>query len=633
MTDDYNPSAVEPKWRSIWAKHKLFDLTLASRHADKYYVLEMFPYPSGRIHMGHVRNYTIGDVLARYKMMQGFNVLHPMGWDGFGLPAENAAIQNGTHPAEWTHSNITNMREQLKRLGLSIDWTREIATCDPAYYGQQQKLFLKLYENDLLYRKESEVNWDTVDNTVLANEQVIDGKGWRSGAPVEKRMLTQWFLRITNYADELMSGLAGLVNWPEKVRTMQANWIGIDDDGVTRLRDWGVSRQRYWGCPIPFIHCEACGIVPAETPVLLPHDVDFSVPGNPLDNHPTWKHVACPKCGGEARRETDTMDTFVDSSWYFARFCSADQGMPICPVGVDHWMPVDQYVGGIEHAILHLLYARFMTMALRDAGCWKVGEPFKALFTQGMVTHETYRDQHTGEWLYPEEIAGRDVVVGPPEKMSKSKKNLVSPDQIFDTYGVDAARLFVLSDSPPERDFQWTEAGVKGAASFIQKVWRLIHEEDAEPSPETAKLVAEMVKGVTECIETFKFNKAVALLHMLVAGLTGKADHASKITLTRLISPMTPHLADETLRVLGVYGYAVKQAWPTYDASLLTKAQVTMGVTVNGKRRGEITVPMDSADDHVVGEALANPEVARFVGDQEVRKMIVITNRIVNLVV
>jgi leucyl-tRNA synthetase len=645
MTEPYDHATVEQKWRQFWAKSRLFDQALASRTKTKYYVLEMFPYPSGRIHMGHVRNYAIGDVLARYKRSQGFNVLHPMGWDGFGLPAENAAIENGTHPADWTFANIAAMREQLKRLGLSVDWTREIATCDPAYYGEQQKLFLRLLSAGLAYRKESEVNWDTVDNTVLANEQVIDGKGWRSGAPVEKRMLTQWFFRITNYADELLDGLKTLSNWPEKVKTMQQNWIGKDEDGNTMLRDWGVSRQRYWGCPIPVIHCTECGIVPAETPVILPKDVDFTIPGNPLANHPTWKHVACPTCGEDATRETDTMDTFVDSSWYFARFVSADPANPICDAGIDHWMPVDQYVGGIEHAILHLLYARFFTKALRDTGCWRVDEPFTGLFTQGMVTHKTYRTVIGKEWVYPEEVTlnsdgvtakmtatGLHVEIGAAEKMSKSKKNVVSPDAIFDKYGVDAARLFVLSDSPPERDFVWSEAGVKGAAGFIQKVWNVINEPDGVPDQTNIILTHQTIKDVTDCLDNFKFNKAVSLLHVFVAGITGKADVATKKILIQLISPMTPHLAEEAWHDLkGCYSI-VDEPWPTFNPALLVPPNVTMPVSVNGKRRSEIVVPLDHADDLVIAIATADPEVMRFIGDG-VKKAIVVKNRIVNLVV
>ncbi len=678
MTDEadtiYDFEATEAKWRKYWAKHRVFDLALADRNKAKYYVLEMFPYPSGRIHMGHVRNYTIGDVLARYKRSRGFNVLHPMGWDGFGLPAENAAIENGVHPSVWTWNNIAGMREQLKRLGLSIDWTREIATCDPNYYGEQQKLFLRLLEGGLAYRKESEVNWDTVDNTVLANEQVIDGKGWRSGAPVEKRMLTQWFFRITKYADELLAGLEKLPNWPEKVKTMQTRWIGQDEDGNTMLRDWGVSRQRYWGCPIPVIHCDACGIVPAETPVILPQQVDFSIPGNPLANHPTWKHVACPKCGEAATRETDTMDTFVDSSWYFMKFASADPATPICDAGVKHWAPVDQYVGGIEHAILHLLYARFFTKALRDTGCWDVDEPFTGLFTQGMVTHKTYRHSKTGEWLYPEDAmkhqdgakytfpisGGLDefVDIGPAEKMSKSKKNLVSPDAIFDKYGVDAARLFVLSDSPPERDFLWTDAGVKSAAKFVQNIWNVLHEPDTKPpvldlnglteanQKERAEsynaavaaysariiLTHETIKGVTDCYESFKFNKAVSLLHVFVSGITGQVDLATKRILIQLISPMIPHIAEEAWKEFGTGGLVIDEPWPTFDATKLIKQTVIMPVSVNGKRRGEIVVPVDSPEAFVVEIATANVDVARFLNG-EVKKAIVVQNRIVNLVV
>jgi len=859
----YNPKESEPRWRAAWDDVDAFAASNAEDGRPRYYVLEMFPYPSGRIHMGHVRNYALGDVIARYKRARGFNVLHPMGWDAFGMPAENAAMERGVHPKGWTYDNIASMRAELKRLGLSIDWSRELATCDPAYYGQQQRWFLKLWKRGLVYRKEGVVNWDPVDNTVLANEQVIDGRGWRSGAPVEKRKLTQWFLRITDYADALIEGLNTLDRWPEKVRLMQENWIGrskglrfrflfagaaphgfeeglevyttrpdtlfgasflgiapghplaerlaaadpkaaafiaecakggtseadiesaeklgydtglevehpfvdgqrlrvwianfilmdygsgaifgcpahdqrdldfarkyglpvrpvvlppgadpatnsiaaeaytgpgkiynsdfldgldieaakaaaidrIEQMGlgqgatVYRLRDWGVSRQRYWGCPIPVIHCAACGPQPApddQLPVVLPDDVTFDRPGNPLLRHPTWRHVACPQCGGAAERETDTLDTFVDSSWYFARFADPKAAEPIDKAAADAWMAVDQYVGGIEHAVLHLLYARFITRALKDEGMLSVEEPFAGLFTQGMVTHETYRS--TGAqpaWVAPADIEARDgqlieiasglpVEVGGVEKMSKSKKNVVAPEEIFDAYGVDAARLFVMSDSPPERDVQWTVGGVEGAWRFVHRVW---NEFDSQPQAPIAAMEPDdilkddgakallqaahrLIKSVTDSIEGFRFNSGIARLYEFLNVLKSApaegaspallaARHEALRALARLIAPFTPHLAEEAWARIGGEGLVVQAPWPAYDAALAAENEAVLPVQINGKRRGEVTVPVGSAEEHVKAAALADDGVRRHLEGLTVRKVIVVQDRIVNIV-
>jgi leucyl-tRNA synthetase len=852
----YNPKDVEPKWRDAWAKADVFRTPEGASDKPKYYMLEMFPYPSGRIHVGHVRNYAMGDVVARFKRARGFNVLHPMGWDAFGMPAENAAMERGVHPAGWTYDNIAAMREQLKLLGLSIDWSREFATCDPEYYGQQQRWFLKLLQRGLVYRKEAQVNWDPVDMTVLANEQVIDGRGWRSGAVVEKRKLTQWFLRITDYADELLEGLTTLDRWPDKVRLMQENWIGksrglrfsfkwageapagmaeglevyttrpdtlygasfvgiapdhplaeqlaaadpkvaafvaecrkggtseadieaadklglntgvevvhpfdpewklpvwianfilmdygtgaifgcpahdqrdldfarkyglpvrpvvlppaadpkafdVEDEAyvgpgtifnsefmdgmevepakaaaierieaqqqgqgatVYRLRDWGVSRQRYWGCPIPVIHCEKCGVQPVpddQLPVVLPDDVAFDKPGNPLLRHPTWRHTTCPNCGGKAERETDTLDTFVDSSWYFARFADPTAETPIDKAAADYWMPVDQYIGGIEHAVLHLLYARFITRALKDEGMLSVAEPFAGLFTQGMVTHETYRTQE-GDWVEPSFVqlagdgrarvakhrdSGQQLVIGDIEKMSKSKKNVVAPEDIFESYGVDAARLFVMSDSPPERDVQWTTGGVEGAGRFVQRVWAEFDSQPGEtpnvaPDPELRKATHKLIKAVTESIEGFRFNSGVARLYEFLNILREfKADGASPAVLAarvealsafaRLIAPFTPHLAEECWTRIGGDGMAVDAPWPRFDPALTEDAEVVMPVQVNGKRRGEVRAAKDASEDEVRALALADEAVSVHLEGLTVRKVIVVPGRIVNIV-
>ncbi|MEJ2410911.1 MAG: leucine--tRNA ligase, partial [Novosphingobium sp.] len=816
MNERFDPAQADTRWQAAWDEAQCFKADDNSAK-PRSYVLEMFPYPSGRIHIGHVRNYTMGDVLARYKRMRGFEVLHPMGWDAFGMPAENAAMEKGVHPGGWTRDNIANMKAQLKRLGFALDWSRELATCEPEYYGQEQSLFIDLYEAGLVYRKESAVNWDPVDQTVLANEQVIDGRGWRSGALVEKRKLSQWFLKITDFAEELLEGLSTLDKWPEKVRTMQENWIGksqglqfhfkpvnfdseievystrpdtifgasfvavaaehpvaqqvaatspeaqafieeckrggttaaeletaeklgfdtglrvmhpftgaqlpvyianfvlmdygtgavmavpghdqrdfefatkyglpilrvvaanaeeadkpfageaeagdgllvhsdfLDGMAVTdakaaviaraesegwgegktvwRLRDWGVSRQRYWGTPIPFIHCEVCGVVPVpkkQLPVTLPEDVEFATPGNPLARHATWKHVDCPQCGKPARRETDTLDTFVDSSWYFLRFASQPDDRPFDPAQIREWLPVEQYIGGIEHAILHLLYARFWTRALARIGKIEVKEPFGSLFTQGMVTHEVYSRREDGREIYfgPAEIErtgegatlkedGQPVTVGKVIKMSKSKKNVVDPDEIVATYGADAIRWFMLSDSPPERDLPWSEAGIEGCARFVQRLWRLFGQYDAAAEGEDKAVdrkAHQTVAAVAEDIESLGFNKAVARIYELTGVIEKAAPSASRSaairTLLLLVSPMMPHLAEEAYAELGE-GLVANAAWPEVDPALLVEDEVTIAVQVKGKLRDTLTVAKGTAREELEALALASEKVQR----------------------
>lgn len=908
----YNPKEIEPKWQIRWKDADIFAAAPAgesmAEDGKNYYVLEMFPYPSGKIHIGHVRNYAMGDVIARYKKACGFNVLHPMGWDAFGMPAENAAMETGAHPGEWTASNIAAMRAQLKRMGLSIDWSREFATCEPEYYRWQQSMFLKFWDKGFAYRKESLVNWDPVDHTVLANEQVIDGKGWRSDAPVERRTLSQWFFRITDKAEDLLDALddGRLNGWPENVKLMQRNWIGkskglqmtfsfadetkppagfedgveifttrpdtlfgasfiaispdhpltaamakddpklrdfiaecqktgtseeaiekaekkgyrlplecghpfdnrklpvyvanfvliqygtgaifgcpahdqrdiefarkygldvppvvlpkgadpkrfavddeayvgpgtifnsdflngleIDDaiaaaiekieamglgEGQTkyRLRDWGVSRQRFWGCPIPAIHCETCGIVPVpekDLPVLLP-DVpadEFKKPGNPLDRHDAWRNVTCPKCGGPGRRETDTMDTFVDSSWYFARFAAPSNDKPVEQGEADYWLPVNQYIGGVEHAILHLLYARWFTRAMKECELLSVDEPFENLFTQGMVVHETYRDVDQ-QWVLPEnvnswkvgsqpaeglsseqweslkaevnqldgafgdayrkqvEITGRYlfrqsndspiglnkhinyVLIGPIEKMSKSKKNVVSPDDIADTYGADAARWFMLSDSPPERDVEWTDSGVEGAWKLVSRIWEAVSASPgilksvdlAAAAPDDDKALRQAthaaIAAITDDIEQFRFNKAIARIYEFLnalkkAGKTTDYTRAEALSaLTRLIAPFIPHLAEECWETLGAEGFVCNAPWPQADAALLEKDTVVLPVQVNGKKRDEIEVSADAAGDEIEKAALSLKGVQRHTDGLTVRKVVVVPGRIVNIV-
>jgi leucyl-tRNA synthetase len=874
-TERYNAREAEARWQKVWDERGIF----ATRNDDprpRYYVLEMFPYPSGRIHMGHVRNYTMGDVVARYKRAKGFNVLHPMGWDAFGMPAENAAMERKVHPRAWTYDNIAAMKAQLKSMGLSLDWQREIATCDPAYYKHQQKMFLDFLRAGLVERKKSKVNWDPVDQTVLANEQVIDGRGWRSGAIVEQRELTQWFFKITDFAQDLLDALDRLERWPDKVRLMQKNWIGrsegllvrfgldpattpngeheleifttrhdtlfgarfmalspdhplaiaaarknpalaafiaeckrhgtaqelidkaeklgfdtgmraihpfdrgwtlpvyvanfvlmdygtgaifgcpahdqrdlefankyglgntpvvcpqgqdpatfvitdtaYDGDGLLinsrflngmtiaqakeeaarrletelrgnqpvaqrqinfRLRDWGISRQRYWGCPIPIIHCDHCGVVPVpehDLPVTLPEDVAFDRPGNPLDRHPTWKHVACPQCGRQATRETDTMDTFVDSSWYFARF--TDPWITTAPTeraAVDEWLPVDQYIGGIEHAILHLLYSRFFTRAMRATNHAGIDEPFAGLFTQGMVVHETYQ-RADGTWAAPAEVkiegsednrraflidTGESVEIGPIEKMSKSKRNTVDPDDIIATYGADVARWFMLSDSPPDRDVNWTERGVQGAWRFAQRLWRLIGDaaeiaisapaaRPAEFGP-AALAVRKAAHGalarVSDEIEKLHFNVCVAQIYEFTNVLSEAINSAAETpdiapdlrwaireaadVLVALFHPMMPHLAEQCFAVLGHEGLVAQASWPEVEPALLIEDTVTLPVQVNGKKRAETAVSRTATNAEVEATVLALPEVQRALEGKKPKRVIVVPQRIVNVV-
>ena len=857
----YNAKTTEAKWQAAWTAAMTFR-AVEDPDKPKYYVLEMFPYPSGRIHMGHVRNYAMGDVVARFKRARGFNVLHPMGWDAFGLPAENAALEKQIHPAKWTYENIAKMRSQLQAMGLSLDWSREFATCDVDYYRHQQKLFLDLLRSDLAYRRESWVNWDPAEHTVLANEQVIDGRGWRSGVPAERRQLSQWFFRITAFEDELLDALGELDRWPDKVRLMQANWIGrsegaklrfavkhrdveievfttrpdtifgasflalspdhpqtaalaadnpeiaafvaecrrqgtseeavetaekmgfdtglrarhpflanvelpvyianfvlidygtgaifgcpahdqrdlefarkynlavrpvvvpegteaadfsIDREAYTgpgrlansefldgmsiddakgevarraeegefgareimyRLRDWGVSRQRYWGCPIPVVHCDDCGVVAvheADLPVTLPDDVTFDRPGNPLDRHPTWGATDCPTCGQPARRETDTFDTFVDSSWYFARFCSPHAERPLDRAAVDYWLPVDQYIGGVEHAILHLLYARFYTRAIQMSGHLGVIEPFAGLFTQGMVCHETYRDED-GNMLEPAEVTRNDagrviridnnaaVTTGRSEKMSKSRKNVIDPEDIIERYGADTARWFMLSDSPPERDLEWTDGGIEGAWRFTGRIWRIIEEAAADlpaaglAEPERfsdraltlRRITHRAIAAVTDGIERFQFNVSVARLYELAnalgsfraedgpgEGAAGErwAQREAIETLVVMIGPMMPHLAEEAWQALGRGGLLADAPWPTVDQRLLVENIITIAVQLNGKVRATLEIERDQPENDVREAALALDKVKAAVANKTVRRVIVVPNRIVNVVV
>jgi len=845
----YNAKESEKHWQAVWDAKGSF-VTANDRSRPKCYVLEMFPYPSGRIHMGHARNYTMGDVIARFRRAQGFNVLHPMGWDAFGLPAENAAREQGVNPRDWTYANIAAMRAELKLMGLSIDWSREFATCDPAYYRHQQKLFLDFYKAALLYRAEADVNWDPVDGTVLANEQVIEGRGWRSGALVERRKLAQWFFKITAFSDELLQALDRLERWPEKVRLMQKNWIGRSEglrfafdlsdgktvevfstrpdtlfgasfvalspdhplaeelaandkklaafvaecrrvgtaeeaietaeklgydtgltashpfdpawklpvyvanfvliaygtgaifgcpahdqrdldfarkyglpvlpvvvpDGVPagdfrvadkayvgpgrlansrfldglevdaakaevakrlaqagrgtrtvhyRLRDWLVSRQRYWGCPIPMVHCDRCGVVPvneSDLPILLPEDVRFDAPGKLLDQHESWKNVACPSCGGKALRDTDTLDTFVDSSWYFMRFCDTHSPIPIARDAADYWLPVDQYIGGIEHAILHLLYARFFARGLNRMGLVGIEEPFAGLFTQGMVCHETYKDPD-GQWVLPEEVEKRDgiafrkgtnepLVVGPSEKMSKSKKNVIAPETIIDVYGADTIRWFMLSDTPPERDIEWTEEGAEGCWRFVQRIHRLVGEAENLPPPgaeaddvatgaslELRRAVHRAIASVTDDLEALRFNRAVARVYELANAISGAEPGVSSAarrdaleTIVLLIGPMMPHLAETCRQLLGHKTLVVDTAWPKADPALLRSDTVTIAVQVNGKRRGEIELAADADEKTAKTAALALDGVARALDGKTPRRVIVVPGRIVNIV-
>ncbi|MGY8632860.1 leucine--tRNA ligase [Bradyrhizobium sp. 14AA] len=873
MTSErYNARDAEPRWQAAWDQQAIF----VSKNDDsrpKYYVLEMFPYPSGRIHIGHVRNYTLGDVLARFMRAKGFNVLHPMGWDAFGLPAENAAIERKVAPKAWTYDNIAAMKKQLRSIGLSLDWSREFATCDPSYYKHQQKMFLDMLAAGLAEREKRKLNWDPVDMTVLANEQVIDGRGWRSGAVVEQREMSQWVFKITKYSQELLSALDGLDRWPDKVRLMQRNWIGRSEgllirfaldaattpageselkifttrpdtlfgakfmaissdhplaqaaaaknpklaefiadikkigtaqeiidtaekqgfdtgiravhpfdpswklpvyvanfvlmeygtgaifgcpahdqrdldfvnkynlgntpvvcpegqdpktfvitdtaydgdgrminsrflDGMTidqakedvakrleaelrgnapvgerqvnfRLRDWGISRQRYWGCPIPVIHCPKCDVVPvpdADLPVVLPEDVSFDKPGNALDHHPTWKHVTCPKCGGKAQRETDTMDTFVDSSWYFARFTDPwNENAPTTPAVANRMLPVDQYIGGVEHAILHLLYSRFFTRAMKATGHIALDEPFAGMFTQGMVVHETYQ-KADDTWVQPAEVkvegtgndrratllaTGEDIRIGPIEKMSKSKKNTVDPDDIIQTYGADVARWFMLSDSPPDRDVIWSDERVQGASRFVQRLWRLVN--DSAELGKTAPVARPASFGadattlrkaahgaldkVTTGIERLHFNVCLAHIREFAntfsevlqrpgqppADLAWAIREAGQI-LVQLFSPMMPHLAEECWQVLGHSGLVSEANWPQIERDLLVEDSVTLVVQVNGKKRGEVTVATAAQNPEIEAAVLALDAVKLALDGKPVRKVIIVPKRIVNVV-
>ena len=872
----YNAAEAESRWQKVWDERGIF-ATPNTNLGKKYYVLEMFPYPSGRIHMGHVRNYAMGDVVARFKRATGHSVLHPMGWDAFGMPAENAAMERKVHPKAWTYQNIAAMKAQLKSMGLSLDWSREVATCDPSYYKHQQKMFLDFLRVGLVERKQSKVNWDPVDQTVLANEQVIDGRGWRSGAPVEQRELTQWFFAITKFAQPLLAALDTLDRWPEKVRLMQKNWIGRSEgllvrfaldpkttpdgeseleifttrpdtlfgakfmalspdhplaqamaknnpalaefiaeckrhgtaqeiidkaeklgfdtgikavhpfdpswtlpvyvanfilmdygtgaifgcpahdqrdldfvnkyglgvtpvvcppeqdpksfvitntayegdgrminsrflDGMTpaqarediarrlenekrddrpvaqrqvnyRLRDWGISRQRYWGCPIPVIHCAACGVVPVlekDLPVTLPDDVTFDRPGNPLDHHPTWKNVSCPQCGGKAMRETDTMDTFVDSSWYFVRFTDPKNAAePDDPKIADAWMPVDQYIGGIEHAILHLLYSRFFTRAMKQTGHVGLDEPFAGLFTQGMVVHETYSRQN-GDWVSPVEVTielegetrrarlsttNEPIVIGPIEKMSKSKRNTVDPDEIISAYGADVARWFMLSDSPPDRDVEWTERGVQGAARFVQRMWRLVGEageigrgalaarpaQFSVPALALRKATHKALANVGDAVEKLHFNVCVAHIYEFANTLNeviGDADsedgsvapdftwamREAADVLVQLFAPMMPHLAEECWATLGHDTLVAQAPWPAVERDLLIEDTITLPVQVNGRKRAEVTVPRNAGNAEIEAAVLALDAVQKALDGKPPKKMIVVPQRIVNVV-
>ncbi|MCP4924292.1 MAG: leucine--tRNA ligase [bacterium] len=842
---------IEKKWQDHWDKEKIFE-TKEDLSKPKYYVLEMFPYPSGRLHMGHVRNYTLGDVIARFKKSQGYNVLHPMGWDSFGLPAENAAMERGIHPAQWTRSNVETLRKQFKTVGFAYDWSREISSCEVDYYGKEQSLFLDFLEKGLVYRKESYVNWDPVENTVLANEQVVAGKGWRSGAVVERRKLNQWFLKISRYADELLEGLESLDQWPDKVRLMQKNWIGrsegmrlsfkiensseaievfttrqdtlfgasfcalapnhpfseklsennpelkifiqgcaklgtseealekaekkgfdtglkvenplvkgqklplyvanfvlmdygtgavfgcpahdqrdldfaqkynltvtpvvskpdgsipnVDsiaytEDGhivnsdflndlsvedakkevakriekkklgtreVTyRLRDWGVSRQRYWGCPIPIIHCPSCGVVPVpkgQLPIQLPEDVTFDKPGNPLDHHPTWKHTSCPKCQNPATRETDTLDTFFESSWYFARFCSPHSDQPFDREAANYWLPVDQYIGGVEHAVLHLLYSRFFTRALKECGHLDVKEPFKALMTQGMVCHETYATPE-GAWLYPDEVkqekgqwletsCDAPATVGRSEKMSKSKKNVVSPEDIIEEYGADTARLFMISDSPPDRDLEWTDSDVQGAWRYLSKVWRLVvedilpllkKEEDSEKSEAEENLplrqiIHRTIRDATHHIERFRLNSYVADLRVLTNAISETFQNSSVSiscikegveTLTLLLNPIAPHLSEELWERIGEKIPLQEASWPSFDSKLIQEEEMTLAVQVNGKLKGTLKLPLQAEQKEIESQALGLPSVQKALQNKQIRRLIIVPKRIINIV-
>jgi leucyl-tRNA synthetase len=838
--ENYNPLVIEKKWQFFFEKNQIF--TTKKNSNKKFYCLEMFPYPSGNIHMGHVRNYTLGDVIANYKRLNGFNVLHPMGWDAFGLPAENAAIQNKLHPGIWTKKNIAVMKSQLQRLGLSIDWEKEVSTCDENYYKHQQNLFSFFFNKGLVYKKESYVNWDPIDQTVLANEQVIDGKGWRSGAVVEKKKLSQWFLNITKYSDELLESLENLKGWPEKVKLMQKNWIGksagceIDflsnndkkikifttrpdtifgasfiaiapdhpftkffendenflkfknealkniaiesslskneklgfktpyfvhhpfikdkkmpiyvsnfilmdygtgaiygcpahdqrdlefalkyklevlpvvspnksqdikindeayvDDGfiinsdflndlsvreaqkkiikiieekkignskiIYRLKDWGISRQRYWGCPIPILYREDGKIIPVpekDLPVTLPEDIDFSKPGNPLENHPTWKYTKCPETGMKAIRETDTLDTFVDSSWYFLRFCSPrEQNHPFNNEDVNYWMPVDQYIGGVEHAILHLLYSRFFTLALKDEFKFKFSEPFQNLFTQGMVCHPTFKTEK-GDWVFPNDVKFENgkyfldnnlkVLKSDSQAMSKSKKNIVDPDDIIKIYGADAVRWFILSDSPPDRDIQWSDSGIQGAFKYIQKIWRLsekikIYKKEKEENNNNFLTKTNiLVKEITECIEKFHINVAVAKLYIFLNNLNEEIDKKTlnEENITKaykkyliIISTFIPYIANECWEKITKENNLSSQQWPKIEDTLIKKDHYDVVIQINGKKRAIINAINNENEENVFSKSLAIKNIKVILEEKTIIKKIFIKNKLLNIV-
>ena len=838
--ENYNPLLVESKWQIFFKNNKIFKTKKDKK--KKFYCLEMFPYPSGNIHMGHVRNYTLGDVVANFKRLNGYNVLHPMGWDAFGLPAENAAIQNNLHPKDWTEKNILTMKDQLKKLGLSIDWDKEISTCDPTYYKHQQILFSIFYKKGIAYKKKSYVNWDPIDNTVLANEQVIDGKGWRSGAIIEKKELNQWFFNITQYSDKLLNSLDNLNGWPEKVRLMQKNWIGksvgceIDfltdckeskirifttrpdtifgasfvaiapdhpfteffknddkfkdfknlalknigtestlskneklgfktgfsafhpflnkkipiyvanfilmdygtgaifgcpahdqrdlefaqkykleiipvvspkvseiinikeqayiDDGyvvnseflnnlttqeakkniiqkieekkignakiIYRLKDWGVSRQRYWGCPIPIMYREdgRVMLVPEkDLPVELPNDIDFGKPGNPLENHPTWKYTKCPETGMKAIRETDTLDTFVDSSWYFLRFCSSNEReQPFNIDDANYWMPVDQYIGGVEHAILHLLYSRFFTLALQDDFKLKFSEPFKNLFTQGMVCHPTYKTE-SGKWVFPKDVIEKEnsyflknnekVFKGDSQAMSKSKKNIIDPDDIIKIYGADAVRWFILSDSPPDRDIQWSDNGIQGSFKYIQKIWRTyekikIYKKEQEKSDNNFLLTTNvLIKEITECIEKFHINVAVAKLYIFLNKINEEIDKKllsneeiedSYKKYLIIISIFIPFISNECWEKLTGQNDLSSQHWPEIKVLDAKKDSYDVVIQINGKKRAIINATNNESEENILTKSLAIKNIKVILDQKTIIKKIFIKNKLLNIV-
>ena len=839
--DNYNPLPVEEKWQQFFESRKIFKTKKDKK--NKFYCLEMFPYPSGNIHMGHVRNYTLGDVIANFKRLNNYNVLHPMGWDAFGLPAENAAIQNNLHPKDWTLKNISTMKSQLKRFGLSIDWDKELSTCDKKYYKHQQILFLNFFKNNLVYKKESYINWDPIDNTVLANEQVIDGKGWRSGATVERKKLSQWFLNITKYSNDLLNSLESLKGWPEKVKLMQKNWIGksegceIDfisnfnntkikifttrpdtifgasfiaiapdhpftenfkndknfknfkdlalqnlgtesslsknekfgfktaffvyhpflnkklpiyvanfilmdygsgaifgcpahdqrdlefalkykleiinvvspkklnitdikdqaytDDGyainsdfldglstqeakkkiiqklvekkignskiIYRLKDWGISRQRYWGCPIPIMYREDGKIIlvpEKDLPVVLPEDIDFNKPGNPLENHPTWKYTKCPETGMDAIRETDTLDTFVDSSWYFLRFCSSQENTkPFNIDEINYWMPVDQYIGGVEHAILHLLYSRFFTLALKDEYKFKFLEPFENLFTQGMVCHPTFKTK-TGKWVFPKDVIEKnnsfllknneEVIKGDSQAMSKSKKNIIDPDDIIKFYGSDAIRWFILSDSPPDRDIQWSDSGIQGAFKYIKKIWSTyekikIYENKNEKNINTklTKSTNLLIKEITDCIEKFHINVAVAKLYVFLNNINEEIEKQTtdKVEIINvyqkyliIISAFIPYIANECWEKITGKQDLTLQEWPKIDDSLLHKENFDIVIQINGKKRAIINATNNESEENILSKSLAIKNIQVILDKKIIEKKIFIKNKLLNIV-